>query len=280
MMLVDGPPSPIASGPNAGFARKNVIDDINGYVPDSNCKANELENCGYGLAEYLANNDASGDYAGDQIIKTHAIHFGQSSVRKEVFPRGIADAGDGFYFSAATGAELEGALNALADGLDRIDTSFVSAGITVNQSNRLTHRDELYFSLFRPEAVASWPGNVKRYRIFDGVIYDNTSPTPISAILPAEDIFDENAQSWWSAAADGNDAGIGGAAGMLIFANDRNTFSNLTGDSGITASADNLVKIANTTPGGAGGTWETLLGFAAGNTAASDAVLNWKMKYQ
>ena len=267
--LSDGEPSPLDPGTkDATSARYEAI-------TGTACSDNDGTDCSVALAEYLANNDIDPSVLEDQIINTHAIHFGAINDNKEAYGKAIAAAGDGMYLQAVDGPALEAAFELLISSLAKVNTSFVSAGITVNQSNRLTHRDELYFSLFRPESFASWPGNVKRYRIFGGQILDSNDE---AAIVTNADIFKDDAQSWWSAEEDGNDAGKGGAAEQLDFtASPRVTFSNLTGNSNITPAGNNLVNTANATPGGAG-TWESYLGTA--DATSSTAVLSWIMGKQ
>ena len=68
----------------------------------------------------------------------------------------------------------------LAD-VNAVDTSFVAPGATVNQFNRLTHRSDIYFALFRPDDRPTWSGNLKKYQVGldddeNVVIYDHNTP--------------------------------------------------------------------------------------------------------
>ena len=266
VLLSDGEPSPMSDGAYVQ-ARINAI-------TGESCSDNDGADCSIALSAYLANNDNNASIDEDQLIITHAIHFGADNENKYSFGKAVAEASDGMFLIAEDGPALEVAFETLISSLAKVNTSFVSAGITVNQSNRLTHRDELYFSLFRPEAFAVWPGNVKRYRIFGDTILDNNET---AAIESGADVFKDSAKSWWSAEADGNDASKGGAAEQLDFSSSsRVTFSNLTGDSNITPTAQNMVNTGNNAPGGGPSTdWETLLGTTS--SAQSTGVLSWIM---
>ena len=84
--------------------------------------------------------------------------------------------------------------------------------MAVNQLNRLTHRDELYFALFKPSEGAIWPGNLKRYRLSGDEILDKNS---LNAVDSVTGFFAENAHSYWSTLADGSEVSEGGAASRL-----------------------------------------------------------------
>ncbi|WP_231882558.1 hypothetical protein, partial [Oleiphilus sp. HI0061] len=138
-----------------------------------------------------------------------------------------------------------------------ISTTFVSPGVAVNTFNRLNHRDELYFSVFKPETGPVWKGNLKRYRLgSDGTVYDRAGRT---AIDPETGFFksrsnnpaDPGAWSWWSDDIDANDIHLGGAAENLPNnSDDRNVFTYLGGSSNLSDdsneisydNADNITK--------------------------------------
>jgi type IV pilus assembly protein PilY1 len=67
--------------------------------------------------------------------------------------------------------------------------------------------------MFKPQAKSRWPGNIKRYQInSDGTITDANNN---SAISETSGYFETNAQSWWSASADGDQVESGGFAAEL-----------------------------------------------------------------
>ncbi|GAA4365007.1 hypothetical protein [Kangiella marina] len=88
-------------------------------------------------------------------------------------------------------------------------TSFVQAGVTVSQQNRLNHDNHLYFAQFQADDIARWPGNLKKYKIDGGQLVDvNQKPavdTDTGLFLEERDAngFITNSTSFW-APKDGN----------------------------------------------------------------------------
>ncbi len=119
--------------------------------------------------------------------------------------------GGGFY-QADNSTDLLEAFNTILRSVKDINATFVSPGVAVNQLNRLTHRDELYFALFKPSEGAIWPGNLKRYRLSGDEILDKNS---LNAVDSVTGFFAENAHSYWSTLADGSEVSEGGAASRL-----------------------------------------------------------------
>ena len=64
-------------------------------------------------------------------------------------------------------------------------------------------------SVFHPAGSYRWPGNIKKYRLFEGQIVDANGDL---AVDPQTGFFKDTAQSFWSAAVDGSDVTLGGAA--------------------------------------------------------------------
>ena len=96
-------------------------------------------------------------------------------------------------------------------------TSFVQAGVTVSQQNRLNHDNHLYFAQFQADGIARWPGNLKKYKIDSGKLVDQVGD---SAVDPDTGLFAEkrdtseqilSSESFWSASPDGNQVELGGA---------------------------------------------------------------------
>jgi len=93
------------------------------------------------------------------------------------------------------------------------------AGATVNQFNRLTHRNDIYFSLFKPKERPLWDGNLKKYQLklaSDDIVrlFDNSTP-PKLAVDQASGFFADGTKSFWSPSADGNAVASGGMTSQL-----------------------------------------------------------------
>ncbi len=122
--------------------------------------------------------------------------------------------------------EAEGGLcQILRDIIEQVaaqGTSFVQAGVTVSQQNRLNHDNHLYFAQFQADNIARWPGNLKKYKISGGNLVD--APGDL-AVNPDTGLFNEvrdpdtnqitTSRSIWSTGADGNQVELGGAAAEL-----------------------------------------------------------------
>ena len=181
----------------------------------SQCEQNGDGACIEEFVNWMANTDHALGIPDEQKITTYTIGFGKPEDLK--FLEDVAAAGNGEHFGAVTAEELEDAFQRiLADVLD-LDTTFVAPGATVNQFNRLTHRNDIYFSLFSPADNPLWGGNLKKYRI------KTLSPTEVKIVdangQPAVDtstgFFDAGSTSLWSDVQDGTDVERGGAAGEI-----------------------------------------------------------------
>lgn len=185
----------------------------------STCQSSGSAACGQELAKYLFEND---QIPGGEIqnITTYTIGFNFSGD----FIRQVAENGGGSFFEASTSAELAATFESIIKEILKTDTSFVSPGASVNQFNRLTHRNELYFSLFKPDDDPKWAGNLKRYQLSGNppVIADKNG---VPAIDAATGFFRTTATSFWSTTIDGNQVALGGAAANLPSAATRKMYT-------------------------------------------------------
>lgn len=171
------------------------------------------EECGRELAAWLKNTDHNATLSGTQNIIAHTIGFNLSTPG---FLQNLASNGGGTYYPASSSADLLTAFKNIFNSVSKKDTSFVAPAASVNQFNRLKHRDDLYFSLIKPEATARWDGNLKRYRLAssatDASIVDKYGAV---AIDPSTAEFKAGTTSFWSDVADGGTVTRGGAAAQL-----------------------------------------------------------------
>ena len=131
-----------------------------------------------------------------------------------------ASGGNGQYFLAEDYLTLQIALNNAISGISAIPTAaLIAPAVSVNTFNELEHRDEVYYSVFQPSTSPRWNGNVKKYRITDGVV---TDARPAPAVNDATGFFDDSARSFWSATPDGRNVTAGGAREQLT--NNRRIF--------------------------------------------------------
>lgn len=173
------------------------------------------EKCGRTLAKWMADTDlAPALSAGKNTVNTHTIAFNLSNDNAVTFLEDLARLGGGTFNTANTSAELVEAFDAIIRDVISRDSTFTSPGATVNQFNRLTNREEIYFSVFKPESTPRWDGNLKRYKLRGdpAVIVDANDQ---EAIDRQTGFFKPSAQSVWSPQTDGATVGKGGAASRL-----------------------------------------------------------------
>ncbi len=261
---IDG--NPIYISPLADSCQTNHIVFLSDGAATSNSAISKVKNligadscdpssgneaCGVELATWLNETDHNENISRDQNISTYTIGFNINSD----FLSKLATAGGGTYYDAASSEELVAVFQNILGDVLSVDTSFVAPGATVNQFNRLTHRNDVYFALFKPDARPSWSGNLKRYYVGS----DNKGNVLIqdenknAAVNEDSGYFLETASSWWSDTADGGSVELGGAANQISLdgpegVGDRRVFTYLNDDipdSGVdlTASAQRLHEL-------------------------------------
>lgn len=276
-----GPTSPIQSSCQANYlvvmtdgqANGNSSATISGAkaltgggcVSRDSGEQRDGETCGVELAKWLRNTDQSNNLDEDNTVTTHTVGFAlQASAGAKKFLADVAAAGGGKAYTADDANQLANAFNSIIQEALATDTTFVSATAPVNSFNRQDHKDQLYFSLFRPGNTDRWPGNLKRYKM------DTSSGSPVivdgdgaSAVDPNTGFFKKNARSFWSSTADGPNVVQGGAASKLPNPSSRVLFTNKA-DGTLTALNNSL------TP--------SLLGVST--TADRDALVNYIRGYE
>lgn len=172
------------------------------------CSGSGGEKCGLDLVKNISKSDTS---VIDSRVITHTIGFAANSNANNFLNQLALQSGGGFY-QASNSTDLLEAFNTILRSVKDINATFVSPGVAVNQLNRLTHRDELYFALFKPSEGAIWPGNLKRYRLSGDTVLDKNS---LNAVDSVTGFFSENSHSFWSTLTDGSEVSEGGAASKL-----------------------------------------------------------------
>lgn len=240
---------------------------------DSSCVDSGSEACGPELATFLYGSDQSPvDLPGVQSVKTFTIGFNNS----DPYLQTISDASTGAslsgsaHYTSDTADELLANFTDILRTVSNVNATFVSPGVTVNSFNRLNHRDELYFSLFKPTTKPVWEGNLKRFRLDkSGDIYDNSSTSKV-ATDPTTGFFVDDSRSWWldaGDAPDGNEVALGGAAGKLPAPNARNIYTHIDGGSDSLTSAGNAFNDTNIT--------KELLGITAESNTYHANLISW-----
>jgi len=187
----------------------------------------DSETCVVELADWMNNTDQS-TLNDKQTITTHTIGYALEADSKnkdhiKEFLKDIAIAGGGQNFSADNADELSKAFSEiLVQAKQTTNTVFSTPGIAGSGFKSTEDKNQNYYSMFRPLNRDSWPGNFKRYgleaRANDALVEIDVNGKDSRN---AKGDFNEDAQSWWSTGADGNDVKKGGAAWQLPEPNQR-----------------------------------------------------------
>ncbi len=235
VMLTDGDPvaddsaDSVINGGNAAFG--DFFPGVAGAagVSDS-CTFNSGDDCLDELADYMYTHDQNSSLGDVQNIITYTIGFAtdqpllESTARKGGSSGGNVDPEVG-YFTTDSITGLTEAFTSIISRIQYETTTFISPAVSVNAFNRLSHRNELYFALFKPTTRYRWPGNLKKYKLARATAGDPDSELIIidaagtPAINGGTGFFDSGARSIWSANADGADVTLGGAAENQPLAN-------------------------------------------------------------
>jgi type IV pilus assembly protein PilY1 len=210
------------------------IDKIKALTNRSTCDQDATkadERCGRTLVNWMAYNDVHPQFPNSQV-KTHTIAFNLNNPDGVKFLEDLSYLGKGSFSTANTANQLLSVLNQVQSSILDEDTTFTPAGISINQFNRLHHRKELYFSVFKPATSPRWSGNLKRYKL-DGNPLAVRDMNNEVAVDPDTGFFKNGARSVWSNINDGGSVEKGGAASLLPDPATRKVFTHLMGSSSL-----------------------------------------------
>ena len=167
-----------------------------------NCSGNCLDE----FAGWIHTNGASprdhSALTGIQDITVHTIGFGAGA--DTTLLENTAAKGGGLYKEADSAESLLKAFQELIDSIEFESDTSVAPAVAVNTYSGLTHREEMYFALFKPANTPRWSGNIKKYTLRNKEIVDVTD-TP--AVDSTTGYFKASARSYWSTARDTNGDG-------------------------------------------------------------------------
>ncbi len=214
ILLSDGKPSGTVSSLEADIEAL-IGKQCNGDAP---LFPDEL--CGRSLVEWMASNPANPSFSNSKIfIHTIAYNLFNGDTDEEgaiPFLMDLANLGKGNFYSTYTQSDVKEAILKTLNDIKLIDkpATFTAASVSVNQFNRLAHRNELYFSMFKPSLEPRWAGNLKRYQLGGSplAIQDQSAT---NAVDPTTGFFKDTSKSFWSTGTDGDKVELGGAASKL-----------------------------------------------------------------
>lgn len=217
----------------------NATDFTNGTEVDDNFSWD----CVNPLAEKLANVDSENANA-VRGIRTHTIAYGlgagvctQPFADPDTSPEFLCNwalKGGGSSYAATDQAGLAAAFQGISRAAS-LQSTFTAAvpGVGVNQSNRFTYLDDVYYSVFKPNDRSFWYGNLKKYKLeilnnAPAIVGQNSNPVDEDA----DGFFDTDVRSFWlpaGSSADGDNVLLGGAASRIPAVADRRLFTSLDG---------------------------------------------------
>jgi type IV pilus assembly protein PilY1 len=168
--------------------------------------------CAGTIVRHLYDNDFNSERGGKQNVFSHMIGFELEGATANL--TALANKGGGMYLPVNNNDQLVDALTRIFNNILDVNTTLASPGIAVNQNNRLEHLNDIYYSVFKPSLRTSWQGNLKKYKI-DPKTVQIVDANGETAVDPETGFFKTSSTSFWSTDVDGDEATIGGAAGML-----------------------------------------------------------------
>jgi len=229
VILTDGAPTEDTDTPTA-------VGNLPGWFATmgyAGCQGTGDGACLDDVSGYLYRHDMDANAPGLQYVTTHTIGFSEDL---PILQSAAIDGG-GDYFQADDIESLSMALMKIFTTINEDSLSFAAPAVAVNSFNRTQNFNDLYLTAFQASERTHWPGNLKKYRIYDGEIVDSNN---VAAVDPATGFFKTTAQSFWTVGPDGNDVTLGGAANNLPNPSVRRVFTNISADNDLTAAANSL----------------------------------------
>ncbi|MGE0080885.1 MAG: pilus assembly protein, partial [Thiohalomonadaceae bacterium] len=205
VLLTDGEPTYDTSADSS-------IRSLPGFAAatgSSTCSGNCLDE----LAQYLYKVDQRTDLNDTQNVITYTVGFATD----QQLLSDAASKGGGEYQTTNDAAGLTDAFTSILTQIRAVNDVFTAPAVSVNAFNRLTHRNELYFAMFRPSEYPRWVGNIKRYYLGgDPLTVRDFFGAP--AVDPNTGFFKVGVKSFWTPSndpPDGDAVDKGGAASRM-----------------------------------------------------------------
>ncbi|NEX60293.1 pilus assembly protein [Noviherbaspirillum galbum] len=145
----------------------------------------------------------AGDASNRKSISTYTIdvYNKQPNADHTSLMMSMAKNGGGKYFSAMNEAEIVKALKNILSEIQAVNSTFASASLPVNATNRAQNENQVFIGMFRPDNKPRWFGNLKRYQLINQggniELGDNDSP-PKLAVNPVTGFVTDCAISYWT----------------------------------------------------------------------------------
>ncbi|MEJ6497436.1 pilus assembly protein [Pseudoalteromonas lipolytica] len=146
----------------------------------------------------------------------YTIGFGKGLVQNAGdILQATADNGGGDYIFAESQEELNEAFDNVLTDIREVNSTFSSPSVASNNSDKLSHRDAVYFPMFLPSNDARWRGNLKKLKVSGGVVVD----VNLDSALGNDGAILSTAKTYWQSnsnlIADGGSVEKGGVNAYL-----------------------------------------------------------------
>ncbi|MBU2707409.1 VWA domain-containing protein [Zooshikella marina] len=200
------------------------------------------------LGWYLGRQDNSSSVDGVQKIPVHTIAaFGITETSNEGrLLKSTAEYSEGTFALASSTSEIEAAFSSALVSIKEETSTFVTPSVSLDYFNPLQHNNEQYYVMFKASKNADWGGNLKKYKLVNGILTDQTFTGDESSVTAANSILvdgkiKDTARSFWTSTSgdpDGNDVTKGGMISVLPAS--RTLYTNVT-TAEINVSANKIV---------------------------------------
>jgi len=145
----------------------------------------------------------SGNNNGSVVTYVLDAYNAQQNVGYSNSLMNAAKVGGGKYYPVGSQADIANALAMILAEIQAVNSTFASASLPVNTTNRTQDKNQVFIPMFRPDPQDRplWMGNLKQYQLISlsGSIDlgDNSSPR-INAVNPLTGFITPCAQSFWT----------------------------------------------------------------------------------
>jgi type IV pilus assembly protein PilY1 len=112
--------------------------------------------------------------------------------------------GGGAYYQVGSQQAIAAALAQILAQIQAVNSTFASASLPVNTTNRAQNLNQVFIPMFRPDPSGNprWMGNLKEYQLIidslGNLDLGDSQSTPMNAVNPLTGFVDPCAQSFWS----------------------------------------------------------------------------------
>lgn len=136
-------------------------------------------------------------------ITTYVLdaYYTQDNASYSASLKAAARRGGGRYFQVGSQAAIYAALVSIFEQIQSVNSTFASASLPVNATNRAQDKNQVYIPMFRPDSKMQprWLGNLKQYQLInDSGNIDLGDALGVAALNPLTGFLTACAQSFWS----------------------------------------------------------------------------------